>query len=141
VLIQERDRLVRAPREFRVVTKRAPSDAERADLLFGWRVLPHVRSNGILLARGGAVVGVGAGQPSRVDSVAIACRKAGERARGAALASDAFFPFPDGIEEAAAAGITAVIQPGGSVRDDATIAAADRAGIAMLVTGERHFRH
>jgi phosphoribosylaminoimidazolecarboxamide formyltransferase/IMP cyclohydrolase len=141
LLVQEKDRPRADPQGFSVVTVRAPTAGERADLLFAWRVVPHVRSNGILLARGRAVVGAGAGQPSRVDSVAIAVRKAGERARGAALASDAFFPFPDGIEAAAEAGVTAVIQPGGSMRDGAVIEAANRAGIAMLFTGERHFKH
>ena len=141
ILLQQRD-VATTPREdFRVVTSRPPSDSEWRDLLFGWRVLPHVRSNGILFAREQAVVGVGAGQPSRVDSVMIACRKAGDLASGAAMASDAFFPFPDGIEVAAAAGVTAVIQPGGSVRDDAAIEAADAAGMSMVLTGERHFRH
>ncbi len=141
LLVQDKDRLRRDPREFEVVTERAPTEEELADLRFGWRVLPHVRSNGILLARARAVVGVGAGQPSRVDSVEIACRKAGERANGSALASDAFFPFSDGVEAAAAAGITAVIQPGGSKRDAAVIEAANKAGMAMLFTGERHFKH
>ena len=141
LLVQERDRLVRTPDTFEHVSERAPTEAELADLHFAWRVLPFVKSNGILFARGRSIVGVGAGQPSRVDSVGIAARKAGPKARGAVMASDAFFPFPDGVEAAAEAGITAVIQPGGSMRDDAVLEAANRAGMAMVITGERHFRH
>ena len=123
------------------VTKRAPTEDETRDLLFAWSVSKHVRSNAIVLAKGRAVVGVGAGQMSRVDSSEIAVRKAGERARGAVLASDAFFPFPDGLEVAARAGVTAVIQPGGSRNDTAVIEAANAHGVAMLFTGMRHFRH
>jgi len=124
-----------------VVTRRAPTDAEWRDLRFAWLICKHVRSNAIVLAAGEQTVGIGGGQTSRVDSVRIAVAKAGGRARGSVLASDAFFPFPDGVEVAAAAGVTAVIQPGGSVRDADVIAAADRAGMAMVTTGERHFRH
>ncbi|MFN0060196.1 MAG: bifunctional phosphoribosylaminoimidazolecarboxamide formyltransferase/IMP cyclohydrolase [Planctomycetota bacterium] len=141
VLAQTRDQNLATPPSFVVVSERAPSEVEWRDLLFGWRVIPFVRSNGILLARDGAVVGVGAGQPSRVDSVHLACRKAGERARRSVLASDAFFPFADGLEAAAHAGITAAIQPGGSMRDAEVIAAANRAQLALVHTGERHFRH
>lgn len=141
ILMQQKDRPSKPISEFEVVTDRAPTSKELVDLHFGWRVLPFVKSNGILLAQQRSVVGVGAGQPSRVDSVGIACRKAGEKSVGAALASDAFFPFPDGVEAAAAAGITAVIQPGGSKRDPEVIEAANRADIAMIFTGERHFRH
>jgi phosphoribosylaminoimidazolecarboxamide formyltransferase / IMP cyclohydrolase len=112
-----------------------------ADLALAWSVARHVKSNAIVLAKGGRVVGVGAGQQSRVDSVRIAVAKAGERARGAAAGSDAFFPFPDGVEALAAAGVTAIAQPGGSVRDPAVTAAAAAAGVAMLHTGRRHFRH
>ncbi|MGH2739439.1 MAG: bifunctional phosphoribosylaminoimidazolecarboxamide formyltransferase/IMP cyclohydrolase [Actinomycetota bacterium] len=125
----------------KVVTTRDPSEDEWADLLFAWRVAARVKSNAIVLAREGATVGVGAGQMSRVDSVDIASRKAGERAVGSVLASDAFFPFRDGIDRASEAGIRAVIQPGGSVRDDEVIAAADEHGVAMVFTGRRHFRH
>jgi phosphoribosylaminoimidazolecarboxamide formyltransferase/IMP cyclohydrolase len=132
--------------EPKVVTRRAPSDQELTALRFLWQVCKHVKSNAIVL--GGqagegtlATTGVGAGQMSRVDSVKIAVKKAGARSRGSALASDAFFPFADGLEAAAAAGVTAVIQPGGSKRDAEVIAAADQAGIAMLFTGVRHFRH
>ena len=130
----------------KIVTRKQPTDAETAALLFAMRVCKHVKSNAIVLARtndggGHSTVGVGAGQMSRVDSVRIAVEKAGDRARGAVLASDAFFPFADGVEAAIAAGVTAVVQPGGSKRDDEVIAAADKAGIAMMFTGARHFRH
>ena len=135
-----------APAELRVVTRRTPTDDERALLDFAWRVCKHVKSNAIVLARRDAdgvcaTVGVGAGQMSRVDSVKIAVEKAAARARGAVLASDAFFPFADGLEAAIAAGVTAAIQPGGSKRDPEVVAAADAAGLAMVCTGVRHFRH
>ncbi len=141
VLVQERDSSQRGRDRWTVVSGREPSAAEWEDLEFAWRVIPWVKSNGILLAKERMVVGVGAGQPSRVDAVALACRKAADRATGAALASDAFFPFADGVEEAARAGVRAAIQPGGSLRDAEVIDAADRAGMALVVTGERHFRH
>ncbi len=141
MLLQTRDLPTRTRNDFEVATDRKPTEEEWRDLLFGWRVLPHVRSNGILLAQSNAVVGVGAGQPSRVDAVHIACRKAGKKATGSALSSDAFFPFPDGVEAAIEAGVTAVIQPGGSRRDGEVIEAANKAGITMVFTGERHFRH
>jgi phosphoribosylaminoimidazolecarboxamide formyltransferase/IMP cyclohydrolase len=112
-----------------------------AALRFAWIACQHVKSNAIVLARDYATVGIGGGLPSRVDAVKLAVAKAGERARGAVMASDAFFPFPDGIEAAAEAGVMAVIQPGGSVRDEAAIAAADRLGLAMVFSGVRHFRH
>jgi phosphoribosylaminoimidazolecarboxamide formyltransferase/IMP cyclohydrolase len=125
----------------RVVTKRQPTDAEWADLRFGWVVCKHVKSNAIVLAKGRMLVGTGAGQMSRVDSVHLAVRKAGERSRGAVLASDAFFPFRDNVDEAARAGVTAVVQPGGSLRDADSIQACDEHGLAMVFTGVRHFRH
>jgi len=135
----------------KVATKRAPTEAELDDLLFAFRVCKHVKSNAIVYARGGATVGIGAGQPNRVDSARIGAWKSEEAARAAGLAgrltagsvvaSDAFFPFADGLEAAVAAGATAVIQPGGSMRDAEVIAAADAAGIAMVLTGMRHFRH
>ncbi|HEY8090498.1 MAG TPA: bifunctional phosphoribosylaminoimidazolecarboxamide formyltransferase/IMP cyclohydrolase [Polyangiaceae bacterium] len=125
----------------KVATKRAPTAEELGSLEFAWRVCKHVKSNAIVLARGETTVGVGAGQMSRVVSVQIACEKAGERARGSVLASDAFFPFPDGVEAAAKAGVTAVAQPGGSVKDPDVVAAADVLGLAMVMTGVRHFRH
>jgi phosphoribosylaminoimidazolecarboxamide formyltransferase/IMP cyclohydrolase len=123
------------------VTLRHPTLEEIADLIFAWRAVRHVKSNAIVLAKGLATVGIGGGQPSRVDAVKIAVEKAGPRARGAVLASDAFFPFPDGLEAAAAAGVIAIIQPGGSVNDDSVIEAADVAGLAMVFTGKRHFKH
>ena len=112
-----------------------------ADLRFAWIVCKHVKSNAIVLARGGMLVGVGAGQMSRVDSVHLAVRKAGDRESGAVLASDAFFPFRDNVDEAARAGVTAIVQPGGSLRDADSIAACDEHGLAMVFTGVRHFRH
>ena len=127
--------------EPKVVTKRVPTPEERESLLFAWRVVKQVKSNATVLTRGTVTVGVGAGQMKRVDSVRIALTIAGERAQGAVLASDALFPFADNIEEAAQAGVTAFIQPGGSLRDDEVIAAADRFGAAMLFTSMRHFRH
>jgi phosphoribosylaminoimidazolecarboxamide formyltransferase/IMP cyclohydrolase len=146
LLVQDRDATARGEvARGRVVTKRAPTEDELRALGFAWAVCKHVKSNAIVLARadGGGLrtVGVGAGQMSRVISVDIAARKAGDLAAGSALASDAFFPFPDGLERAAEAGVLAVAQPGGSVRDEEVIAAADRAGIAMVFTAVRHFRH
>jgi phosphoribosylaminoimidazolecarboxamide formyltransferase/IMP cyclohydrolase len=151
LLIQERDRMTALREGLKVVTKRAPSEAEIADLLFADTVAKHVKSNAIVFARGGATVGIGAGQMSRVDSVRIAAQKAAEAAsnaglpepttHGSVVASDAFYPFADGLEAAIAAGATAAIQPGGSRRDPEVVAAADRAGIAMVFTGIRHFRH
>ena len=126
---------------WRVVSQRQPTEAEMDDLAFAWLACKHVKSNAILLAHDGATIGVGAGQMNRVDAVRIAARAAGDKAHGAVLASDAFFPFADGLEAAAAAGVGACVQPGGSIRDDEVIAAADRLGIAMVLTGERHFRH
>jgi phosphoribosylaminoimidazolecarboxamide formyltransferase/IMP cyclohydrolase len=125
----------------KIVTKRGPTGEELAGLEFAWRVSKHVKSNAIVLAQGELTVGVGAGQMSRVVSVQIACEKAGAKARGSVLASDAYFPFPDGVEAAARAGVTAVAQPGGSVKDPDVIAAADALGLAMVFTGVRHFRH
>ncbi len=125
----------------RVVTKRAPTADELRSLELAWRVCKHVKSNAIVLARGQVTVGIGAGQMSRVVSVQLACERAGEKARGSVLASDAYFPFPDGVEAAARAGVTAVAQPGGSKKDPEVIAAADAASIAMVLTGVRHFRH
>ena len=150
-LTQTRDAGRIGAAELTVVTRRAPSDAERADLLFAFRVCKHVRSNAIVYAKAGATVGIGAGQPNRVDSARIAAWKAEEAAKTAGLperltqdsvvASDAFFPFADGLQAAVSAGATAVIQPGGSIRDKEVIAAADAAGLAMVFTGMRHFRH
>ena len=151
LLVQDRDSQPLAVDALKVVTKRAPSDAEMADLLFAWKVAKHVKSNAIVYVKDGATVGVGAGQMSRVDSTRIAARKAEDMAQalalpqsptiGSVVASDAFFPFPDGLLTAAAAGATAVIQPGGSMNDQAVIDAANEAGLAMVFTGQRHFRH
>jgi phosphoribosylaminoimidazolecarboxamide formyltransferase/IMP cyclohydrolase len=151
LLVQDKDTGFIGPEDLKVVTKTAPSEAQMADLLFAWKVAKHVKSNAIVYVRDLATVGVGAGQMSRLDSALIAARKAERMAEalglpsplteGSAVASDAFFPFPDGLLEAAAAGATCVIQPGGSMRDDEVIAAADEAGLAMVFTGMRHFRH
>jgi phosphoribosylaminoimidazolecarboxamide formyltransferase/IMP cyclohydrolase len=150
-LVQSRDAGTVADGDLTTVTRRAPSARELADLKFAFRVVKHVKSNAIVYARNGATVGIGAGQMARVDSSRIAAWKSGEASRAAGLdeplavgsvvASDAFFPFPDGVLEAAAAGATAVIQPGGSLRDEEVIRAADEAGLAMVFTGMRHFRH
>jgi phosphoribosylaminoimidazolecarboxamide formyltransferase/IMP cyclohydrolase len=141
VLIQDRDVEDAAEASRRVVTPRPPSSEERRDLEFAWIVAKWVKSNAIVFAKTGAAVGIGGGQPNRVGAVEIAARTAGERARGAVMASDAFVPFRDAIDAAAGAGITAIIQPGGSVRDDEVIAAAVEHGMAMIFTGVRHFRH
>jgi phosphoribosylaminoimidazolecarboxamide formyltransferase/IMP cyclohydrolase len=127
--------------KLKVVTKRQPTEFELADLRFAWLVCKHVKSNAIVLAKNGKVVGVGAGQMSRVDSVHLSVRKAGENAKGSVLASDAFFPFRDNVDQAAAAGVTAIVQPGGSMRDQDSIQACDEHNIAMVFTGVRHFRH
>jgi phosphoribosylaminoimidazolecarboxamide formyltransferase/IMP cyclohydrolase len=127
--------------EWKVVSERQPTEAEWAALRFAWKVCQHVKSNAIVFAQGESTVGIGGGQPNRVDCVRMAAERAGEKARGAVMASDAFFPFPDSVEVAAKAGITAVVHPGGSVRDADSIAAANAAGMAMVVTGVRHFRH
>jgi phosphoribosylaminoimidazolecarboxamide formyltransferase/IMP cyclohydrolase len=141
LLVQTRDVRAEDFGRAEVKTKRPPSAQELIDLRFAWTVAKHVKSNAIVLAKGGMVVGVGAGQMSRVDSVQIAVHKAGERVRGSVLASDAFFPFRDNVDEAARAGVTAIVQPGGSKRDPDSIAACDEHGLAMIFTGVRHFRH
>jgi len=140
-LVQDRDLFAAGEGHCKVATKRAPTESELASLLFANRICKHVKSNAILLARGTKLLGTGAGQMSRVDSVHLAVRKAGGSAKDAVLASDAFFPFPDGVEAALAAGVTAFLQPGGSVRDAEVIAACDAKGAAMVFTGARHFRH
>ncbi len=140
-LAQEPDAYLDDAIELKVVTKRAPSEEELADLRFAWKVVKHVKSNSIVVVKDRTLLGMGAGQPNRVTSVHLALRRAEERARGAVLASDAFFPFPDGVELAADGGVTAVIQPGGSIRDQEVIEAADARGMAMVFTGIRHFRH
>jgi phosphoribosylaminoimidazolecarboxamide formyltransferase/IMP cyclohydrolase len=141
VLVQEADNHDDPQDDWKVVTRAEPRGGQWDDLRFAWAIVRHVKSNAIVVAGAGAVAGVGAGQMSRVDSVEIALEKAGQRSRGAVLASDAFFPFADSIEQAAAAGIAAVIQPGGSKRDDEVIAACDAHQIAMVFTGRRHFKH
>lgn len=127
--------------EWQVVTRTAPTEEEMQALRFAWQAVAHIKSNAILLAQGRAAVGIGGGLPSRVDAVRLAVAKAGERAKGAVMASDAFFPFPDGLQLAADAGVTAVVQPGGSIRDGEVIEAANLLGLAMCFTGVRHFRH
>ena len=150
-LVQDRDSGAISAADLKVVTKRAPTDAELADLLFAWKIAKHVKSNAIVYVKDGVTMGIGAGQMSRIDSTRIAARKADDMAQalglgqsptvGSVVASDAFFPFADGLLAAAEAGATAIIQPGGSMRDDEVIAAADAAGLAMVFTGQRHFRH
>jgi phosphoribosylaminoimidazolecarboxamide formyltransferase/IMP cyclohydrolase len=141
VLYTERDTLDWNPDTLQVVTERIPSESEWRNLHFAWRVVKHVKSNAIVVAKEGVVRGVGAGQMNRVGSVRLALEQAGEHARGAVLASDAFFPFPDSVELAARAGIRAIVQPGGSKKDPEVIAAANELGVAMVFTGVRHFRH
>jgi phosphoribosylaminoimidazolecarboxamide formyltransferase/IMP cyclohydrolase len=141
MLVQSSDTTTSAASAGKVVSARKPTAQELADLDFGWRVAKHVKSNAIVFVAGGRTLGVGAGQMSRVDSVKLAVSKARSPLAGSALASDAFFPFRDGVDEAAKAGVTAIIEPGGSVRDAEVIAAADEHKIALVFTGERHFRH
>jgi phosphoribosylaminoimidazolecarboxamide formyltransferase/IMP cyclohydrolase len=141
VLVQDIDEFVVPRADWTVVTTRPPTEDEWSDLVLAWRVCGRTTSNAVAIVNNGQAVGVGAGQQSRVVAAEIAVRKAGEAAKGGAGASDAFFPFPDGLLVLAAAGVTAVVQPGGSVKDGEVIAAADEAGLAMVVTGERHFRH
>jgi phosphoribosylaminoimidazolecarboxamide formyltransferase/IMP cyclohydrolase len=140
-LVQEVDSILETRGDMKVVTTTEPSSVQWEDLLFAWRVAARVKSNAIVLARDLATVAVGAGQMNRLTAVDVAVRQAGDRARGSCLASDAFFPFRDGVDRAAEAGVAAVIQPGGSVRDDEVVAAAEEHGMAMVLTGRRHFRH
>jgi phosphoribosylaminoimidazolecarboxamide formyltransferase/IMP cyclohydrolase len=139
VLVQDAD--VSEESEFAVVSKRRPTKGEHADLLAAWTVCKHVKSNGVVFVKDGVLIGMGAGQPNRVQSARLCVEQAGERARGAVCASDALIPFPDTIEVSAAAGVTAVIHTGGSIRDDESVATADRLGVSLLTTGVRHFRH
>ncbi|MCO5177050.1 MAG: bifunctional phosphoribosylaminoimidazolecarboxamide formyltransferase/IMP cyclohydrolase [Thermomicrobiales bacterium] len=141
LLVQETDSVAPDTNDWRCVTSRQPSAEELETLAFAWRAVKWVKSNAIALAQPGVIVGVGAGQPNRVESVRIAAKVAGDRAQGSVLASDAFFPFADGVEAAADVGVTAIVQPGGSVRDDETIAVAEARGMTMMLTGRRHFRH
>ena len=141
ILVQDADRRTLTEADLKVASKRPPTAEEMRALLFAWKVCKHVKSNAIVYARDGQSVGVGAGQMSRVDSAKIGAMKAVLPLKGTVAASDAFFPFPDGVEEIARAGCTAIIQPGGSVKDQEVIEAADRSGLAMVFTGVRHFRH
>jgi phosphoribosylaminoimidazolecarboxamide formyltransferase/IMP cyclohydrolase len=141
LLAQTPDTLAKAELKPRVVTKRRPGKAELSDLLFAWKAVKGIKSNAIVLARDKTLLGMGAGQPSRVVSVELALNKAGKKAKGSVLASDAFFPFADGPELAIKHGVTAIIQPGGSVRDKEVIALANRYNVAMVFTGVRHFKH
>ena len=140
-LVQEAHHFSSGRDDWRVVTERRPTEAELDDAAFAWRVCGWVKSNSIVLAKDGTAWGIGAGQQNRVEAGEIAATKAAGRAEGGACASDAFYPFPDGIEAAAGAGVAVIIQPGGSVRDDECIAKADELGVAMVFTGERHFLH
>jgi len=143
-LVQDQFQFDRSENGWKVVTQRQPTESEWNDLRFAWAAVASIKSNAILLARNEAAIGIGAGQMSRVDSVFLAIHKARQQAhepRGSVLASDAFFPFADGVQQAATAGVTAIIQPGGSVRDAEVIAAAEQAGVSMVMTGKRQFRH
>ena len=140
-LVGDADTLGENDVQLKIVTQREPTPDEVADLLFAWQAAKWVKSNAIVLARDKTLLGMGAGQPSRIISVQIARERAGERAKGSVMASDAMFPFSDSVEAAAAAGVTAIIQPGGSIRDDESIKAADNYHMAMVFTGIRHFRH
>jgi len=141
LLIQDRDVLGIEEKDIKVVTKKKPTRDELRSLLFGWVIAKHVRSNAIVLCQTTKTVGIGAGQMSRVDSMVIAIMKSSGRSKGATCASDAFFPKEDAIEEAKKAGISSIIQPGGSIRDEYVIKACDEAGISMVLTGARHFKH
>jgi phosphoribosylaminoimidazolecarboxamide formyltransferase/IMP cyclohydrolase len=141
LLVQTSDSLAEDDIQLKTVTKRAPTQKELTDLLFAWRAVKHIKSNAILLVKDKTIVGMGAGQPNRVISVDIASKKAGEKSKGSVMASDAMFPFPDSVEQAAAVGVTAIVQPGGSIRDEDSIKAADKYNIAMVFTGVRHFLH
>ena len=127
--------------DLKVVTEKQPTEEEIESMLFAWKMVKHVKSNAILIAKGNATVGIGMGQTSRVDASELAVKRAGDRAKGAVLASDAFFPMPDGVEVATRAGVTAIIQPGGSKGDQDAIDAANKAGVSMVFTGIRHFKH
>ncbi len=140
-LVQSSDSLAEDSVTLKTVTKRAPTEAEVKDMLFAWRAVKHIKSNAIVLTKDKTLIGMGAGQPSRIVSAQIAREKAGEKTKGSVLASDAMFPFPDVVEAAAEGGVTAIIQPGGSIRDEDSIKAADKYNIAMVFTGERHFKH
>jgi phosphoribosylaminoimidazolecarboxamide formyltransferase/IMP cyclohydrolase len=141
LLVQTNDEADEPLDDFTVVSERVPTDDEWTSLLLAWQTVAATWSNAIVLANGDTVVGIGGGQPNRVDAARIAIGRAGDRARGSVAASDAFFPFRDTVDALAQAGVTAIIQPGGSVRDEESVAAANENGIAMVLTGSRHFRH
>ncbi|HEY6826244.1 MAG TPA: bifunctional phosphoribosylaminoimidazolecarboxamide formyltransferase/IMP cyclohydrolase, partial [Gemmatimonadaceae bacterium] len=141
MLVEEADRLPADPPEMRVLSKRQPSEQEFADMQYAWRCVKHVKSNAVVVVRDRVMVGMGAGQPNRVESARLAVKAAGEQARGAVSASDALIPFPDTVEVCAEAGITAVIQTGGSIRDEDSVTVCDEHNMAMVATGVRHFRH
>jgi len=140
-LVQSADDIIADPSQWQVVTERQPTPSELAELLFAWKVCKHVKSNAIVIASDRTTLGIGAGQMNRVGSTKIAIEQAGEKAQGAFLASDGFFPFDDTVRAAAAAGITAIVQPGGSLKDKDSIKAANELGLLMVVTGVRHFLH
>jgi phosphoribosylaminoimidazolecarboxamide formyltransferase/IMP cyclohydrolase len=141
MLAQEFDRMADDPPELRVLSKRKPTDAEVADMKYAWRCVKHVKSNAVVLVKDRALVGMGAGQPNRVMSARLAVQTAGDQARGSVSASDALIPFPDTVEVCAEAGVTAVIQTGGSLRDEESVAVCDANNMVMAATGVRHFRH
>ncbi len=141
LLMHDDDAFLSDEFDFRVVSERPPTERELADLVFAWKACKHVKSNAIVLAKDRQMVGMGAGQTNRVNSVMLAVRQAGEGAAGSVLASDAYFPFADGAERALEAGVTAIVQPGGSIRDEDVLAAVNKAGAAMVLSGTRHFRH
>ena len=141
MLVQDEDRKIVTENDLKVVTSKKPSTDQIHDLLFAWKVVKHAKSNAIVFAKDRVTVGIGCGQTSRVDATWIAAKRAGERAKGAVMASDAFFPFPDAVEEAGKHGIAAIIQPGGSIRDEEVFKKAEELGIAMMTTGVRAFRH
>ena len=141
LLVQQADDLVEATSQWQVVTEKQPTPAQREELLFAWKVCKHVKSNAIVVTRDQTTLGIGAGQMNRVGSAKIALEQAGENIKGATLASDGFFPFDDSVRNAAAAGIEAIVQPGGSMRDKDSIQAANELGLAMVLTGVRHFLH
>jgi len=141
LLVQDKDIISHDPSTLKVVTKKQPDAQEMEDLLFAWVVAKHVKSNAIVYARNGEALGIGAGQMSRVDSARLAIEKAQQPLEGCAMASDAFFPFRDSVDTAAKSGVSAIIQPGGSIRDEEVVQAADENGISMVFTGIRHFKH
>jgi phosphoribosylaminoimidazolecarboxamide formyltransferase/IMP cyclohydrolase len=141
ILLQTQDILIEDPNSWQVVTIRKPTDEELEDMAFAWKAVKHIKSNAIVLVKDGMLLGMGAGQPNRVNSVNLAVKAAGNSSKGSILASDAFFPFADGLEAGAEGGIVGVVQPGGSIRDNEVIDAADKLGLVMVFTGIRHFRH